>query len=243
MALVVVLGVFGVVQSRNHRAEQLSVGTKVAPRLASQSHPADHWHVAYGFYLCDNFAAPLPDDAVKGGIHTHADGLIHVEPFTVDDTGPHATTGRFLTLAGVTVTRTEIKVPGQKTFKNGDKCGDKEGEVQIFVDGKKRDDDPTKIRLKDQQKIVFAFVPKDTDKVPEPPSVPNLATASSTPEPTHGASATSVPEGGTTATTAAGGTTATTAAGGTTGATTASSAPPSSNTSAPPATTATTAKP
>jgi hypothetical protein len=237
MALVVVLGMFGVVQSRNHRAEQLSAGTKIAPRLASQSHPADHWHVAYGFYLCDNFAAPLPDDAVKGGIHTHADGLIHVEPETPDDTGPHATTGRFLKLAGVTVTEDEIKIPGQKTFKNGAKCGDKDGEVQIYVDGKRREGDPTKILLKDQEHIVFAFVPKGTTTVPEPPSVPNLATATQAQEP-GATTATSEVSGDTTGSTAAPGSTPSTAP-----ATTPSTAPASTPSTAPPGTTATTATP
>src|SRR3954453_1627024 len=226
MALVVVLGIAGVVQSRDHRQDQLNAGTSIPPRLASSTHPFDHWHVAYGFYLCDTFTPPLPDDAAKGGIHTHADGLIHVEPETVADTGPHATTGRFVTLAGVTANRTEIKIPGQKTFKNGDKCGDKEGEVQVYVDGKKVDDDPGKIRLKDQQHIVFAFVPKGTDKVPDPPSVANLASASEAqePAPTQPAPGSSTVPGDTTATTAAG-------------------TPASTDTTAPATTTPTTAKP
>src|SRR3954469_17982227 len=229
MALVVVLGVFGIVQSRDHRQDILSAGTKLSPRLGSPGKPADHWHVAYGFYLCDNFAATLPDDAVKGGIHTHADGLMHVEPETVDDTGPHATAGRFLKLAGVTVSETEIKIPGQKTFKNGDKCGDKAGEVQVYVDGKKREGDPTKILLKDQQHIVFAYVPKATTTVPEPPSVPNLATAGQAQEPSA-TTATSVLPGDTTGSTTAPGSTP-------------STAPATTPSTAPPANTATTATP
>ena len=228
MAVIVALGFAGIVQSRHTRQEKLAVGTKVAPRLASSSHPADHWHTAYGFYICDTFLPNLADDSAKGGIHTHADGLIHVEPIVVDDTGPKATTGRFLKLAGVTVSDTEIKIPEQNvTKKNGDKCGDKEGEVKVFVDGKLREGDPTKILLKDGEKIVFAFVPKDTDSVPEPPSVPNLANpnASEGAQSMPGATPATTAIPGATATTAAPGATATTAAPGAT----ATTAPPTSS--------------
>ena len=222
LTLAVILGVAGVVFSRHQRENELAAGTTVAPRLANPSKhlPFDHWHIAYGFYLCDHFAGNLPDDAIKGGIHTHADGLIHVEPQTIDDAGPKATLGRFLKLAGVTISETEIsKVPGEKTYKNGDKCGDKVGEVKVFVDGKLFTGDPTKIKLKDQGKIVMAFVPKDTDTVPDPPSVAGLSNPNAN-EP-----------GNTTTTTAEGGATPST--------TTAASLPITPATTAAPATTTT----
>jgi hypothetical protein len=224
LALAVLVGVGLIWQSRDHRITQLAAGTVVPPRLAnpSKNQPFDHWHVAYGFYICDAFQPDLPDNASKGGIHTHTDGLIHVEPVTVDDAGPNATVGRFVKLAGVTLTEDEIKIPGQNAHKNGDKCGDKKGVVKVFVDGKLRAGDPHDIKLTDQAKMVFAFVPEDTDSVPEPPSVKNLE------NPNAGEGGGVNPEDITTATTAPG--SATTAPG---TATTASTAP---------ATTATTAK-
>lgn len=229
MVAIVVLGIAGIVQSRHNRVEQLAAGTNIAPRLASSKHPADHWHAAFGFYICDAFTKNLADDAAKGGIHTHADGLIHVEPIVVDDTGPNATTGRFLKLAGVTVTDTEIKSSELGIDKkNGDKCGDKEGEVKVFVDGKLREGNPQKIRLKDGMKIVFAFVPKGTDSVPEPPSVANLA------NPNAAEGAQQMPTNSTTGSSVPAGTTATTAAPAATTQTTAAT---------PPASTATTAAP
>src|SRR5205085_1852493 len=113
------------------------------------------------FYLCDHWASNLPDDAIKGGIHTHADGLIHVEPQTVDDAGPNATVGRFLKLAGVTATESDIKgIPGEKAYKTGDKCGDKTGEVQVYVNEKLRAGDPDKIQITNNGHLVIAFVPK-----------------------------------------------------------------------------------
>src|SRR4051812_29165296 len=144
IGLVVIIGVILVSFSRHQRETELAAGTVVPPRLADPKNgrPFDHWHAAYGFYLCDHFAPNLPDDAAKGGIHTHADGLAHVEPQSIDDAGPKATVGRFLKLAGVTATEKQIHIPGDKTFKNGAKCGDKEGEVKVFVDGKLRDGNP-----------------------------------------------------------------------------------------------------
>src|SRR5690606_25803270 len=41
----------------------------------------DHWHQAYGFYVCDSFLPPLV--AVvrdRTGIHTHGDAVIHTHP-------------------------------------------------------------------------------------------------------------------------------------------------------------------
>jgi hypothetical protein len=174
--LVVVLGVAGVVQSRHQREIKLAAGTVVPPRLENPAkhRAADHWHMAYGFYLCDHFAPNLPANPEKGGIHTHADGLIHVEPIALEDTGSHATIGRFVKLAGVTLSATEIHLPGDKVYKNGDKCGDKPGLVQAQVDGKLVDGDPKNIRIKDGSNITIAFVPKGT-KIPETPTVAALS--------------------------------------------------------------------
>jgi len=81
-----------------------------------------------------------------------------------------------LDLAGVKVTEDEIKIPGEKTYKNGDKCGDKDGEVQIFVNEKLRAGDPNKIKITDNGHLVVAFAPKDT-KIPDLPAIKNLTNA------------------------------------------------------------------
>jgi len=194
VALTVALGVAGVVQSRHQREVKLAAGTSVAPRLANPAkhRSFDHWHTAYGFYLCDHFAPNLADDAKAGGIHTHADGLIHVEPQVTADAGANATLGRFLSLAKVTATADEIQLPGDRAYKSGTKCGDKAGLVQVAVDGKISEGDPRKIRLKDHQHIVVAFAPKGAT-IPEPPSVANLSNPNAGEGATPPASATGTP--------------------------------------------------
>ena len=179
IGLVVALGMAGVYQSRHQRETKLAAGTLTPPRLANAAKhtPADHWQMAYGFYLCDHFAPNLPADPEKGGVHTHDDGLIHVEPVDVRDTGNNATIGRFAQLAGVTISETEIHLPGDKVYKNGDKCetkdGSKAGEVQAKVNGKPVAGDPKKIKIKNGQNVTIAFVPKGAE-IPETPSVENL---------------------------------------------------------------------
>ncbi|MCB0969341.1 MAG: hypothetical protein KDB37_21105 [Ilumatobacter sp.] len=78
---------------------------------ADQSPPTinDHWHAAYGFYLCDGWVqlnGNLEErnsqgqftniNFVRSGIHSHDDGVIHWHPYTSRATGRNATLGVFL---------------------------------------------------------------------------------------------------------------------------------------------------
>jgi hypothetical protein len=130
-------------------------------------------------------------------------------------------------------------VPGGKEWNDGDECGDKTGEVQLFVNGERVSGDPKRHRMNDRDQIVLAFAPRDADIPKVPPSTPNLdnlsdvpgGTSSSTlpgsPTTTPGEVPPSTAPGDTTATTAAppGDPTATTAAPPPTDATTTTAAP------------------
>jgi len=85
---------------------------------ARQSQPAadatppvvnDHWHMAYGFYLCDSwysFQGALEERDSNGNlanrkylrttIHSHDDGVIHWHPYTTVATGKRAKLGVFI---------------------------------------------------------------------------------------------------------------------------------------------------
>src|SRR5690349_6189621 len=66
--VIVVLGSLTVFYARTRRFN--SAAASEAP-VANQ----DHWHNAYGFYLCDHFLPPFTDKGDdKHGIHTHGDG-------------------------------------------------------------------------------------------------------------------------------------------------------------------------
>ena len=93
---------------------------------ADQSPPTinDHWHVAYGFYLCDGWVqlnGNLEErnsqgqftniNFVRSGIHSHDDGVVHWHPYTSRATGRNATLGVFLESYEVELNDDSIKFP------------------------------------------------------------------------------------------------------------------------------------
>jgi hypothetical protein len=247
LAIVSALGVFLVAFSRHEQQASAAV------------HPRgnDHWHMAYGIDICGTMQPNLPQNpnlattANSGtfppGIHTHGDGLIHVEPYVSGlstDAGRNATVARFaLDYPGFKLTSTELQYPGQADHKNGQKCGTKVAEVRIRVWDKATGStsitytNPSDVHLKDGQGITIAFLPAGDD-IPKPPQAainhltnpnaqePGVATTTIPPAaavtPTTLGGTTPTSSGATTPTTS-GGTTPTTS-GGTTNTT--SSSPP-----------------
>lgn len=195
LGIVALVGVFLVVTSRNERLNANNPAVAAKPRAAApeKRFPGDHWHAAYGTYICDQFTGPIQSDRDPKGIHTHDDGIVHIHPFTRAASGSKATFGVFAETVGLTVSADQVKV-GDKTYKNGDKCGDKDARIKVLLNGKERPGDPKDIRLQDRDRLVIAFAPDDA-KIPEtPPSTPNLdnltdvtgspsATSSTTPAP------------------------------------------------------------
>jgi len=139
---VVVLGLALVVYARQ---SQPSVDASGAPEQS------DHWHHAYGFYLCDTWVKLAGDAEQQGtenftqyqrsGIHSHDDGLIHWHPFSSASVGSNARLGVFLDTYGVSLTNDTLTFPeSQQTsledqlitqdpprenvlvWKDGDKC-------------------------------------------------------------------------------------------------------------------------
>jgi hypothetical protein len=170
ITLVVVLGVAGIVFSRQERRTELASGGSVAP-VAN----VDHWHAAYGVYLCDSFAPSLTDETDPKGIHSHGDGIIHIHPFVRSSAGKNAVLGVFADATGLKITDKELQVPGGKKYTANDtKCGDKVGIVQVKVNDKVVTNDVRNIRLHDQDLITIAFAPEDAE-LPKPPTADDLA--------------------------------------------------------------------
>jgi hypothetical protein len=171
IALVVVLGVGGIVFSRAERRDELAAGKNSTPPVANK----DHWHAAYGVYLCDEFAPAITDERDPKGIHTHGDGIIHIHPFVRSSSGTNATLKVFADATGMDLSDDALKLPGGKRYKSGDtKCGDKTGIVQVKVNDKVITKEVASINPKDGDLITIAFAPKGAD-LPEPPSAGDLA--------------------------------------------------------------------
>ena len=116
LMLVIILGVSLVVYARNNRLHQDLSGV---PQLG------DHIHIAFGVNICGQFLTDIPLFESSVGIHTHADGVLHVHPFSQLGVGANATVGRFFQDAregqpqlDLTITNSKLRYINQ-TFEEG----------------------------------------------------------------------------------------------------------------------------
>ena len=119
----------------------------------------DHWHAAYGFYVCDDTgAAFLPNlqgtkeeqtvDSAGNtvyadrhfrltGIHSHGDGVIHYHPYTSRATGNRARLGVFLDAYNVKLSDTKLELPadqGGQTYDTSTyKCNGEDTQIRVRV--------------------------------------------------------------------------------------------------------------
>ncbi|MCH8345660.1 MAG: cupredoxin domain-containing protein [Chloroflexi bacterium] len=108
-------------------------GATGAPRIN------DHWHATYQTFICGQRQPHFP--TWEAGVHTHADGIIHMHPFTPREEGSGARLVKWFEYGGGKLTQSVLRKPGSREeFKNGDLCEDgREGFVQVFVNGEKLD--------------------------------------------------------------------------------------------------------
>jgi hypothetical protein len=170
---IVVVGVLIIVFAR----DSFTSADAVAPK------PGDHWHEAYGVFVCDAFLPNLSDAKPDTtGIHTHADGIIHIHPFTNAYSGENATLGAWGEVVGVDFGADSIEMPDGTAYENGYDCNGQPATVSVY---KWAADDPTAapqiftsnfgdIHLdQDRAVITIAVVPEGTE-VPKPDSVATL---------------------------------------------------------------------
>jgi hypothetical protein len=184
----------------------------VGPFLASTGHTTDtHWHAALGVYDCDHWLGDstgegiwnwpfatsqgTPGQAgsnnVYAGLHSHDDGIIHMEPAVSAEAGKNATVGLYFQYGGWKLSSTGYTFLGQ-TVKNGDKCGNATGTLQWATgkwDGNTnytvkqkmtvQSGDPGKYKLYNDNIVTIAFLPpgKTIDSIGNPPSLSKLASA------------------------------------------------------------------
>ncbi len=119
-----------------------------APRIG-----VDHWHAPYTYYICGEKQPPAPTFSGVG-VHTHADGIIHMHPFQQSEEGAGARLTKWFGYGGGKLDGDEVRMPGSAdTYKNGDECPDGTiGEVQVFANGAKIED-------------YKSYIPKDGDLV------------------------------------------------------------------------------
>jgi hypothetical protein len=189
---------------------QATKPTAVGPFLQDSSGTKQntHWHAALGVYDCDHWMsdgtgagvwnwpnantagnpARASNTSVYAGLHSHDDGVIHMEPLVSEEAGKNATVGLYFTFGGWKLSSTGFSFLGT-TVKNGDKCGTGTGTVQWelarwdLTSGKQKytveTSNPAKYKMFQDDIVVIAFLPKGKTlaSIGDPPSVPNLAKA------------------------------------------------------------------
>lgn len=223
---IVIAGAAMVVLAWNdHRDKASSV-----PPVANQ----DHWHAAYGIYVCGEWQPAIPEYENPNGIHTHGDGVIHIHPFSASAAGENARLSEFLDTAGVKLDNNTLEIGDEKWEEGETECDGEAAELVVakWQDVQTTDKKPalipsdfgdTRFR-EDGEGYTIAFVPEGETDIPKPESSAQLAelgaidtgqtpTNSTVPgetpestEPGETTVPTTAPEGGST-TTAAGGST------------------------------------
>jgi hypothetical protein len=128
---VLVLGLLTIVYARQSRPDPGSLPPQVG----------DHWHAAYGMYVCDGWLPKLVgnqeetvtdaqgnqsyvnDTFGRTGIHSHDDGVIHYHPYSTASVGSRARLGVFLDVYGVELSEDRLALPpeqGGDVFEVGD---------------------------------------------------------------------------------------------------------------------------
>ncbi len=94
---------------------------------ADESPPTinDHWHIGYGFYLCDGWVQLEGDleevtttgalantNFLRTGVHSHDDGVMHWHPYTSRAVGDNAQLGVFLETYEVELDNDSLRFPG-----------------------------------------------------------------------------------------------------------------------------------
>lgn len=177
IAVIIVVGMAVIVAGRQARVD------------AATTHPVlgDHWHAAYGIYLCDNFAEALTDQHEDTkGIHTHGDGVVHVHPFTSAAAGKNADLEQFFEMTNLQVSDGKIVMPNGETWENGKTCPNGQAGKVVLAKWESADDpnaapeiitsDIGSVRVdRDRMAFTLAFVPEDDiANIPRPESIPTL---------------------------------------------------------------------
>ena len=168
-----VIGVLVVAFSRNERV--------AAIEGAEPPRTGDHWHAAYGVYICDSYLPPIADNGNDPtGIHTHGDGLMHIHPFGGGSAGFNARVGVWAETVGMELGSDSFTLPDGATYSNGNTdCDGEPADVYLIrwdnaydpeVPGEVFTSDFGDVRFKsDQSAFTFAVVPESKiNDVPRP---------------------------------------------------------------------------
>jgi hypothetical protein len=147
----------------------------------------DHWHLAYGVYDCDGYVPPSTQQTDPLGIHSHADGLIHVHPYRAQAAGSRAQMGLFIDAIGARLSDDRyVPGPGEpegRELSEAEGCNGEPAELVLaFWPDATQDTEPEIIRENlssfrfdtDSAAVAIALLPEGTTNIPRPPFLTQL---------------------------------------------------------------------
>ncbi len=168
VALCALLGIVAVAVTRSSDEHEVLVGRGVGPWPGR-----DHWHAALGVYVCDHWLTGTEPDLLTGedspsgawawpdltpageparvgsdvyaGLHSHNDGIIHMEPLRRDESGNGATLGRYFEFGGWSLGTDHIDFLDEHVRTGGD-CSGQPAVVRWSVNGRERAGDPAVVQ-------------------------------------------------------------------------------------------------
>jgi hypothetical protein len=181
-----IVAVVAVVATRPHRTA--GPDDAVGPRSGAIGPTRfDHWHAALGVNDCGRWVpnwltpvAPIGGTPVQAGtndyagLHSHGDGIIHMEPVSNRDEGRNATVGRYFTYAGFELSETSIDFVDVHD-RNREPCDGQPGVLRWAVNGKEHHGDPADYKLFDGDVVELVFTTADAP-LPAQNAVPSYAT-------------------------------------------------------------------
>ncbi len=142
---VVLLGLLTIVYARQSRPDPGSFPPQ----------QGDHWHAAYGMYVCDGWLPKLTgakeetitdstgnrtlvnDNFASTGIHSHDDGVIHYHPNSSKAVGKRARLGLLLDVYGVDLSTDRLALPddqGGEVYDVDDfQCNGEDVEIKVVA--------------------------------------------------------------------------------------------------------------
>jgi hypothetical protein len=219
IAVPILFGIAGIALASSSKSTSSAIDNGPFIRNANKSavdpqNLNSHWHAALGVYDCDHWMGDSTGEGVwnwpsvvdvgfgastpgrvgtkqYAGLHSHDDGVIHMEPAAPDEAGRHATLGRYFEFGGWGLSASGYDFLGT-TVENGEPCGKQPGKLQWAVakfngDLKNpqayvvRSGNPADYKLYNDDIVVVAFLPTGTTitELGNPPSAPNLPDAAS----------------------------------------------------------------
>ena len=128
VAVLLVLGVLGVYNSREYRDAAINKQGSTAPTV----HQKPPWYEGYAIDECGKILPPIKTSKDPYGITTK-DGVISVSPTVKAAAGSNATLGKFASSIGMQLNAGEIETPGGRLWQDGATCEGKAGHVYVMT--------------------------------------------------------------------------------------------------------------